>query len=261
MSRFASTGSWLVVASLALALAVFAPWDAGRAAAHVPHAGLDFSIDVDVNGDTAPDCGTGFYQPTSCSVLAGATFKVKVHLNSLGGIRSYEGFDLYLSYAGVGSKDNPTASLWPDCVYSAVAAPIPGRVAWGCAVDVLPTPASTYTGPIASADFNCTADGVIDLVHAPPQNQTGTQLWETGRIPPAIRHTDGGPLTESLAIDCIAALPTPTPQAVGGLGMGTSAGGRSITAGWTMLALGLLAVFGLASARWTVRHRTDRPIG
>ena len=90
----------------------------GRASAHVPHPGLDFSFSIDANGDTVPDCGTGVGQPLKCTAPQGSLLHARVFLNSLGGAQ-YGGFDIRLDYAGVTSKDDPDAHAWPPCTFSA----------------------------------------------------------------------------------------------------------------------------------------------
>src|SRR3989304_5612388 len=90
-------------------------WRSGtehRAAADVPHAGLDFSLGVDI--DSAPDtnqanddCDTraGTTTPAKCNIAGGTTFVLRVYLNSLGGL-SYGGNGLFRAHARVAVQNN-----------------------------------------------------------------------------------------------------------------------------------------------------------
>lgn len=154
---------------------------------------LDFSIGVDVNGDTVDDCDTSG-GPTKCTVPTDSTFALTAYLNGLpDGVSSYGGFDLRVDYEGVSSKDNADTDPWPDCGFAASYYE-PGVVIWGCAIGV-EEPPSAYGGPIGSNDFNCEADGMITMVHG---TGAGTHLVEDiGSV-----HLEGEGATESLTINC-----------------------------------------------------------
>lgn len=163
-----------------------------------PCAGLDFSLGIDSDGDTVDDCSSKDGASIKCTLDQQSTFQLKFYLNSLpSGVPDYEGFDMSLEYAGVDSKDNATADPWPDCAFPA-AFYDDGVVAMGCAVF---GEASTYTGLMATNDFNCTESGTITMVHGP----NNTDLVENaGRS-----HYEGQGTTESLTVNC-ASTPTPT---------------------------------------------------
>jgi hypothetical protein len=181
----------------------------GHASAHQPHPGLDFSLGIDTNGDMNPDCGTSVGQPTKCTLSGGASMRAIVYLNTLGDISQYGGFDLYLSYAGVTSSDNPDSSIWPDCFTQANKTGNPGFVVWACAIAPL-TPESTYVGPVGTNDFDCSASGTISLVHGNPGY---TDLVEQSTLE---AHTEGFGASETLSVNCLPVSPTPTPYPVGG---------------------------------------------
>jgi hypothetical protein len=232
----------LVLATFAVALALTGSLGLhGRASAHTPHPGLDFSIGVDTNGDTTPDCGTGVHQPAKCTASRGAPLKALVYLNSFGALPTYSAFDIIVDYTGVGSKNNPDAHSWPDCVYHAEHFE-PGLVAWGCAVDVPPAPDSTYIGLIGTTSFNCTNNGTITLVHG----EGSTKLVS---FPPIENHAEGEGLRETLTINC--------PASVGGLAADIPVSGSSWLQ-WSFFALVGLVVFGLGGLGWTARRRRAR---
>lgn len=183
-----------------------------------PQSGLDFSIGVDVDGDTADDCGTGGEAGTKCSMPVDSAFSVKVYLNSLPvGVMGYEAFDLRLDYAGVTSKDNASPGPWPDCGF-----PVnffgPDFVKFGCIIG-LDAPPSTYMGLIGTAVFNCAGAGEVTMTHGYPD----TFLIENAYW----YHEEGAGTTETLSINCVEP-PTPLPP-IGGVGVlpDMSAGGAS----------------------------------
>jgi MYXO-CTERM domain-containing protein len=222
--------------------------------AHSPHPGLDFAIGVDTTGDTVDDCGTNVGQPAKCSVSTGGTFRLNVYLNSLGGIPSYEGFDIYVEYSGVSSNSNPDASSWPDCVFQANDTSLPGVVVWGCAIGVAPAGPSTYTGLIGTLDFNCTANGSITLLHS---IFPGTDLVEN--VSPEGQHAEGQLTTEALTVNCV-------PPAVGGLSLDPASSAsplesaRSTTdsgalLGSTVIGIAAAGMLALGGAAWYRRRR------
>jgi hypothetical protein len=213
-----------------------------------PKGALDFSLGVDTNGDTTDDCGTGVGQLTICSLAPGSTFTVNVYLNNLGGIPRYGGYDLYLAYAGIGSKENPDANVWPDCTYEAFAPVLAGRMAWGCVIDLLAGRGSTYTGIVGTTSFNCTHDGSVTMIHG-AGGFTDLVQW-----PEPISYGESAGSTESLTIHCV------TP--VGGVSFDAALGGPSNRAAppWVLYCalLGTVAVpltLSAVSARWILLRR------
>jgi hypothetical protein len=186
-----------VAAGLAILL-----WGRDGAEAHIPHSGLDFSIAVDVNGDSTNDCSTSG-GPTTCSVAPSATFQLKLYLNALpAGVTSYEAYDAYVTYAGVSSQNNPSAAPWPACEFQGQFSQ-PGLVAWGCAIDV-DAPTSTYLGLVGTLSFTCTptpsTGNTVALVHG---------LDRTQLVEGAAMHAEGDSTSEALTINCVQP-PTPT---------------------------------------------------
>lgn len=129
-----------------------------------PQTGLDFSIGVDIDGNTVNDCGTRIGEPTKCAVPEGSAFKVRVFLNSLPiGVPQYVGFDIRLDYAGVGSK-NRIDMAWPDCALTGGPFFASGLVAFGCGIGI-GAPSSSYVGLLAAVSFNCSQAGTVSLTH------------------------------------------------------------------------------------------------
>jgi uncharacterized repeat protein (TIGR01451 family) len=198
----------LAIVAVALAIGWSPGWPGGEeASADVPHAGLDFSLGSDLNsapdGDPSnDDCDTrpetaGI--PVKCTVPAGTTFVVKVYLNSLGSV-TYQGIDIFATYSGITSKNNPDNADWPTCTFPA-AIVTPGANRWGCAQGISAA-ASSYTGPVGKISYNC-----------PPSVQTsGTVTLVHGASDTALdgEHAEGEGTTESLTINCTLP-PTNTP--------------------------------------------------
>jgi hypothetical protein len=205
-------GTPLAVLVAALLLVTWGPAGGAKVAADAPHAGLDFSIGVDTNGDTTNDCSTGGGSATCDFGTVGTRFQVRVYLNSLpNGIANYGGFDIFLENQGVAGKVEGGAAVadanqWPQCSFEAVAPADPARVAWGCATF---TQQSTYTGLIGTADFNCTASGSLAIVHH--DGVDGLAATALTEVPGSV-HAEGRGTRETLTINCGgAAQPTPTP--------------------------------------------------
>ena len=192
----------VAVVAVALALALGHRGDT-RVEADTPHTGLDFSIAVDTNGDTTNDCNTTG-GPTKCTLATSSSpFTLKLYLNNRAGV-AYSGFDAYVTYTGVASKNNATTSgIWPDCAFPAAFYPT-GGARWTCVIGVGASP-STHTGQLSSLGFNCaTGGGTVTVSHG----DTDTNLNDT----PA-NHAEGDGTTEALTINCGApplASPTPT---------------------------------------------------
>lgn len=208
------------LAAIVVVTLVFA-WHPGgsnsvpQASAHAGHAGVDFSMGIDI----APDanrlndiCGTTpgvavTPPPTAvnakCSIAAGTTFVLTAYLNGNGGI-AYTGLDLFVTYTGVTSKDDPDNSDWPGCAFAASSTPA-GRIRWGCARS---SGTTTYVGPVGKVSFNCPAavvtTGTITINHS----TTGTSITD-GANPPEV-HSEAAGTAETLTINCTLP-PTSTP--------------------------------------------------
>lgn len=198
----------VLAAALVIALVTLGRGGERQVEAHSPHPPINFSLGVDTNGNTVDDCdtldSTGSV-PTKCSVPLSTKFTLKMYLNDRGGV-GYGGIDVLLQYATVVSQNNATldgAGNWPDCDFPA-ANYSPGQIGVGCSVGI-GVPASTYTGRIGTAGFQCPADsgfGTVTMVHGPG----ATELTELDVI---TKHSEGNGTSEALTITC-GAPPTPT---------------------------------------------------
>jgi sugar lactone lactonase YvrE len=202
LRRVLITGAGLAL----LVLVATSPWLAGSGPstlADAPHAGLDFAIGIDVNGDSTDDCNTT-NGPAACTVPTNVSFTVKFYLYSLpSGVSAYVGYQARLTYgASLISLNNASLSSWPSCVLPVTSYPA-GEVVFACVSGVIPPfPTSTYTGVLATTGFSCPASpssGSIDVVHG-ITNSFDTQIYE-GDTP--IIHAEGDPVSETLTIDCI----------------------------------------------------------
>jgi hypothetical protein len=219
-----------------------------------PAAGLDFSLGIDTNGDSADDCGTRPSQSTSCHLPPGATFRLNTYLDGFPLVLpGYVGFDLVVDYAGITSHDNADADVWPDCGFEAFFFSS-AQTAWGCAVGI-GTPLSTFTGVVGTLDFTCTANGSVELDH----QDGGTGV--TGG-PAHDSYREAGP--DALTIFCDVPPPTGTPSAtptaasVGGIAFDTGAGGEDLALDGAIALAGLLLGGALLSvAGWRASHRRD----
>jgi uncharacterized repeat protein (TIGR01451 family) len=231
--RFILVAKFLPLTAIGVAIALVLVLSGGghrhQAEADTPHPGLDFSIGVNTDGNTATgdqrpdgsghprgdDCVSFYVQGITatpvaapkCSVALNGTFTVHFYLNNLGGIANYEAFDVLLGYSGVNSPNTvdtgPSNGNWPQC--GSIGAPnfSAGQQAFGCAIALGGSP-STYTGRLATSVFACPASngfGLIGLVHGPGltdlvENITATHAEGTG--------------SESLTITC-GTPPTLTP--------------------------------------------------
>jgi uncharacterized repeat protein (TIGR01451 family) len=200
-----------IAGAVALLLVMSGGMGRHTAEAHIPHPGLDFSMGVDTNGDNIDDCATNGSLPPKCSVPVNGTFAVRIYLNALGGIPSYQGFDVQLNFSSVTSLSQvdagPNNGNWPGCVYAASSFPA-GQQNFGCSVN---TTLSTYTGRMATSNFQClnaSGFGTITMVHG----NTLTDLLEDL----STVHAEGNGTTETLTITCgtpptLTRTPTPTP--------------------------------------------------
>jgi hypothetical protein len=230
--------------------------------------GLDFSMGIDVDGDTNDDCANSGPTAKTCSIPADARFQLRLYLNSLpDGFSSYEAFDLVLVRFGVTSVIEAglpvaDANPWPACVFEAISPPSPpispNVLGLGCVIGLPPAGPSSYTGLIATADFLCTESGQVAMVH----HRYG---W-TALLPSIIAgyQAEANWKLESLAIECKESLPPPVPPpAVGGFSRDAaeedaavrSAGGDAGSWPIAVLALtGLAAVLTIAP-RFATRRR------
>jgi hypothetical protein len=182
----------LVIAVLGVAAAFLGFVTGGHASAHEPHAGLEFHLGVDTNGDSVDDCSTVGDAPGFCAVPIGTMFTVNAYLDS-SGLAGYDGMQVYLGFTGVVAKSDPNGHVWPDCVFQ-------GSIhtatysAEACAIGI-GAPLSTYVGKVATAAFTCAADGTIALQH-------GTPFTNLTNNSGADYHAEAGP--DALNIRCFA---------------------------------------------------------
>jgi hypothetical protein len=172
--------------------------------AHAPHAGVDFSIELDTNGDDTPDCGTGVAQPSSCTVALNAPVRAREYLNSLGDIPAYRQIQLHFGFHdGVSPASDPD-SVWPGCVGESFYF----QSDFGHAVCDIPgtTPSISYTGLVGVMFYKCQADGSVDLMH-------GTLVFVhtiiTGEGGTQDRHAEGEQTSETLTVTCQQPAPYP----------------------------------------------------
>ncbi len=175
-----------------------------------PHPLLDFSLGVDIDSPTDTngnndDCfstGVGSAgaagSTATCNIPPSSTFTVNIYLESNGGISTYTGFDIALTYSGVTSKNNgnpdPTCNFGEPFNYTA------GTAAFGC---VISPAVSTPAGRIAVIDFNCDSSvGSITLHHG----LNATDLVDAN----IVGHSEINGTTEHLDITCSAPTLTPT---------------------------------------------------
>lgn len=227
----------LVAAALVFALG----HQTGRpAAAQVPAPGLDFSMAV----EGADGCDTGGGDAV-CYLDPGSSFTLDVFLNSLpADYPGYNGYDIFLNYAGISTSGQPTNAEWPDCGFPAHLFTAGVSVRWGCAIGVDASP-SMYTGLLSTLDFTCTdaesSGNTITMVHS--NRETTVQSNVIGQS------AEGDGTTEALTINCgqppappepTSAVATPTALPPTGSGPGPGGGNGSNTGLWVII--GLLAV-------------------
>lgn len=174
----------------------------------------DLSIEIDVDGDTMPDCSTQTSPPAdSCIVPPGSQFTIRANVNSLAGLpdsdsdtaAGYLAVAIKLEYSsGLTRINRPAAGeiqgIWPDCTFDGEAEG-PGNYLIGCAIGIAANE-STYIGRVAEIDFACTtgksSGNTISLVHGDPDR---TELVNEN-LEPALDLNDKG-VNEVLTIDCI----------------------------------------------------------
>jgi hypothetical protein len=191
----------------AIALVLLLAWHhAGRGgpasadSTTIPATGLDFSIGIDVDGDTIDDCDTSGGSP-KCDIAGGNTSTLKAYLNSLPvKITEYEFVVYILEHSGLnwaGGVD----WVWPDAQFCLTAQVVPpeGAPVMLCQEAV---GTSTYTGLMVTANFACKESGSITIVHG----FLATELWGEGGSPV---FAEGDGTSETLSINCIPPLPPP----------------------------------------------------
>jgi hypothetical protein len=172
------------------------------ALAHSPHSAVDFSMEVDVDGDTTDDCGTDAGQSTTCAIALNAPFRTREYLNGIGDVPSYLGMMLHFGFGGGVTPLSDPDSVWPGCVTeSFYYEPAFGHAA--CSVGA--NPPSTYTGLVGLIYFTCASDGTIDLMHG-INVWLHTHLTEVGTT----RHAEGEQTSEVVNITCAQPSPYPT---------------------------------------------------
>jgi hypothetical protein len=183
------------------------------ASADTPHAGLNFFIAADLDGDTTNDCdttdSTGIGSACQFDTV-GAPFDLKFYLESAGGLE-YAGYDSLFKYSGVCvvASCDPVAEdgtydtdPWPECTFGVANDNNDGILAIACAAFQPPT--STYTGLMAVADMFCSASGSITMNHG----SGNTALLDQGLT----AHAEGTGTQETLTITCgTVPVDTPTP--------------------------------------------------
>jgi len=191
-----------IVAGLLIGAALLI--SAEDALAHSPHAGVDFSMEVDVDGDTVDDCGTDTGQSTSCTVALNAPFRVREYLNSQGDVPSYRGMLLHFGFGGGVLPASDPDAVWPGCE----AESFYFKAGFGhAACNVLGTsPPVSYTGLAGLIFFKCATDGTIDLLHG-INVWVHTHLTEVGTT---TRHAEDEQVAEVIDITC--AQPSPYPD-------------------------------------------------
>ena len=181
-----------------LALLLFT-WSPGgpdhQAEANSPHAGLNFGIGIDTNGDTVDNCRTfgTTPMPTKCTLALSASFDLKFYLVGPlpGDIANYDGYNAIFNYSGVVPKQTQDLTTWPQCQFPASNYGLSGVAAVACAA----SGTSTYTGLMGTIDFNCPSTntvGTIVMVHG----VSNTSLHSV------TDHAEGEGTTETLSINC-----------------------------------------------------------
>ncbi|MGB2694132.1 MAG: dockerin type I domain-containing protein [Dehalococcoidia bacterium] len=187
----------------------------------------DLSIQVDVDGDTTPDCDTRGSPPEgSCSVPRGQVFTVEVYVDDIAGMEDfdgdgehgYTGFRASLTHAGLMLQDRPgdrefrAASgqpFWPDlgsavCSGSDMFDTMDNMNAYvGLCGSGFPTGVeSTYLGKLMEVDFTCSGMMMSAMMSAVSLRQGPSYLVDdVGKHGLAVDVNDGG-APEVLNIDC-----------------------------------------------------------
>jgi len=207
-------GPILALAAAALFL-TFGPGSGERAEADSPHAGLNFALGIDYNGDGTNDCGTGApsavgvgapeavpvaVSNTTCAAGAGAALQVNVYLMNAGGAE-YGGTAAHVFYTGVAPVAAGTGtSHWTCHLFDVMASNTdPGAGPLfenaGSAHGFAPPTCAvgqTSLGLLHRFAFTCVAGGTIRLGHGVAETAlTGEDL---------IEHREGG--VDDLTVSC-----------------------------------------------------------
>ncbi len=235
-------------------LALLLSWSFGtsmKADAHIPHAGLNYSIEAE--GESGCDTTEG---DAVCYIDPGTEFTLNVTLDPLpSDIASYEVFDVRLEYTGLTSDDDAdAAAYWPDCGFPAAHFKA-GLIAAGCSIGFEPGTPSTYTGLMLTNGFTCSESGTISLVHGDGQTDLLGTISE--------HHGEGEGTRETLDVTCgdpptptSTAAPPATPTALPATlpGTGTAGLDQDSSAGagvWLAIAaLMTVAIVGLGAFGW-----------
>ncbi len=176
--------------------------------AHAPHPGVNFSMGVDIDGDTVADCGTEPGEQTVCTAALNAAFRSREYLLSLGDVPAYRGLQLHFGFlGGVAPATDPDA-LWPGCAFESFyyGAARGGDIDFGhagCQIDGS-SPSIAYTGLVGQIFFRCTADGSVDQMHG--DFPAHTEVNEIGTT----RHAEGDQTFDYINITCAQPAPYPT---------------------------------------------------
>ena len=182
----------------ALAALVIAWWPGSTqpASADLPHPGIDLSVGVGSSCDSSAG-------PAKCTLNPGDTFTLNLKVSAIPGGFSYAAYDSSIDFTGVtlvaGSLVQTGAGVWPSCAFPASDLSGAGHIQAGCALGI-GAAASTYTGVVMHADFQCASSGTITLVSG---------IGATSLLDDALTaHGEVG--SEVITINCGAAPPPPT---------------------------------------------------
>lgn len=208
---------WAVAVAIVAALGsvlIVRGWPSDARAA----SGNDWSISIDVDGDTVADCDTRTGGPgAKCSVALSGGFTVQASIDKLampnkdGDAKAgYLGFSSRFDYSSGLTLKNRTGFneiLWGGCAIP-LESKMSGMYAAACTYDTGQNE-STQTGVIVEVDFNCGASissETVALVHG--LGGVDTQMVTENFT--ALSDDPDAP-SETLTINCETVGPTPTP--------------------------------------------------
>jgi hypothetical protein len=191
---------WAALPLVAIGVALALAQDSTpRAEAHASHSGLNFSMAIDVNGDTVPECDTAAGGATPSCGSIGVPFTVQVTLDALPGDLTgsggYTGVQMALDYATSDlAVQTGRVTFCPSGWVAAWSNVISGTFLGGCGAI---SGSSTMSASI-EADYECVSPGsaTVTLDHGLADDETFI-LDEL-----SAGHSEPGVLTESLFIDC-----------------------------------------------------------
>lgn len=197
------------------ALALMAGQHGARQVGAQPASSVDFFVEV-----AAAGCNTDA-GPATCNVPVGSRFTVGMHLKSFSGLpdtdadttSGYVGFRGGLdNSAGLTRIDTPGLAeiVWPDCPPGDTLEFYAVDFGVGCQTGGLfqDPPESTFTGLMMNVVYECGLGPSVEavtMVHAEPY---GTSILDGGGS--YVVDTDPN---ETLTINCLEPLPTPSPTA------------------------------------------------